>query len=173
VTALGLGVWLIGVTALAALAATSRGRTWGILSVLASAIGVALLGPVVGVAGLARPAITRTARGVENDQNIASAANRMQSALLDNTTGRFLLMGGTVMLALGAIAVVGTILGSRVLQRHDGWLIAVGVIIAIVAGFMAWSFLLTIAAMVTLAGTLGLAYTASRIAPDGTPPPAY
>jgi hypothetical protein len=97
----------------------------------------------------------------------------MQSALLDHAVGRFLLIGGSVMLALGAVAVVGTILGSRVLQRHDGWLIAAGVVIAIVAAAMTWSFLLTIAAMVILAGVLGLAYTASRIAPDGTPPPAY
>lgn len=173
VTALALALWMIGVMALAALAATSRGRTWGMLAVVASAFGVALLGPVVGAAGLGRPAIARAANEVRNDTNIAAAANRMQSALLDHAVGRFLLIGGSVMLAVGAVAVVGTVLGSRVLQRHDGWLIAAGVVIAIVAAAMTWSFLLTIAAMVILAGVLGLAYTASRIAPDGTPPPAY
>lgn len=173
VTTLGLGLWLLGVVALAALVATSRARGWAIVAVVASALGVALVGPLIGVSGLARPAVTRTAQGVENDPNIADAAARMQQGMLDHAAGRWLIFAGGVLLALGALAVVFTILGSRVLQRHDAWLMLVGVGLAIVAASLAWDFLFTLGAMVVLAATLGLAYTASRIAPDGTPPPAY
>jgi hypothetical protein len=173
VTTLGLGLWLGGVVALAALTAATRVRRWGMVAVLASALGVALLGPVVGVDGFARPAIARTARGISDDPNIGGAAGRMQHAMLSNAAGRWLIVGGGLLLAIGAVAVVVTILGSRVLQRHDGWLMLIGVGLALAAGYLAWGFLFTLAAMVMLAGALGLAYTASRIAPDGTPPPAY
>ncbi|HEY7226490.1 MAG TPA: hypothetical protein VH561_23190 [Micromonosporaceae bacterium] len=173
VTALGLGLWLVGVAALAALAATSRVRQWGSMAVVASALGVAMLGPVVGAVGFGRPAIHRTALSVENDPNIAGAAGQMQQSLLSNAAARWLLVAGVVLLAIGVVAVAVTILGSRVLQRHDGWLMLIGIGIAIVAAFLSWNFLLPLAAMVMLAGALGLAYTVSRIAPDGTPPPAY
>jgi hypothetical protein len=173
VTALGLGLWLLGVTALAALVASSPVRPWGFVAVISSSLGVALLAPVVGVVGLARPAIARTASQVENDPNIAGIAARMQEQLLDHTVGRLLLVGGGVLVVLGAVAVVATILGSRVLMRHDGWLVLLGVMLAILAASLGWAFLFTLGAMVMLAGALGLAYTVSRIAPDGTPPPAY
>ena len=84
-----------------------------------------------------------------------------------------MLVLGAALLAIGAIAVAGTILGSRVLQRHDAWLMLMGIGIAIAAAYLSWPFLFTLAAMVALAGGLGLAYTVSRIGPDGTPPPAY
>src|SRR5262249_7039853 len=150
VTTLGLGLWLVGVIALAALAATTRVRWWGIVGVVASALGVALLGPVVGITGLARPAIRRTAQAVQDDPNIGSTAARMQQSLLENSVGRWLILAGGALLAIGALAVVGTILGSRVLQRHDGWLMVAGVGLAIAAAALAWEFLFTVAAMVVL-----------------------
>lgn len=173
VTALGLGLWLVGVVALAALAAATRVRPWGYVAVVASALGVALLAPAVGIVGLARPAISRTASAIQGDERIGGIAGEMQTRLLDHTVGRWLVVGGGVLLALGALAVAGAILGSRVLQRHDGWLVLLGIGIAIVAAYLSWEFLFVLAAMVILAGALGLAYTVSRIAPDGTAPPAY
>ena len=173
VTVLGLGLWLIGVAALAALVASSAMRRWSWAAVIASCLGVALLAPVVGVVGFARPAISRSAQAVENDTAIAAAADRMQDGLVGSAAARGMLVLGAALLAIGAIAVAGTILGSRVLQRHDAWLMLMGIGIAIAAAYLSWPFLFTLAAMVALAGGLGLAYTVSRIAPDGTPPPAY
>lgn len=172
VTALGLGLWLLGVIALAALAMNSRVRYWGFAAVIASTLGVALFAPVVGAVGLGRPAISRAATATD-DARIADLAAQMQGRLLDHTVGRSLVIAGGVLLLLGAIAVAGLILGSRVLQRHDGWLVLLGVAIAIVATFLSWEFLFVLAAMAALAGALGLAYTVSRIAPDGTAPSAY
>jgi hypothetical protein len=173
VTSLGLGLWLVGVVALAALVANSRVRRWGYVAVIASSLGVALIGPVIGVAGLARPAISRTANASPDDGRIAGLADEMHARLLDNTVGRWLVVGGGVLLIIGALAVAGAILGSRVLQRHDGWLVLIGLGIAVLAAYLSWGFLFVLAAMVILAGALGLAYTVSRIAPDGTAPPAY
>ena len=97
----------------------------------------------------------------------------MHSRVLDHTTGRVLLAGGAILLAVGALALAFAVLGSRVLNRTDAWLIMLATVVAGVAAYLSWEFLLTLAAMVMLAATLGLAFTASRIAPDGTAPPAY
>jgi len=167
-TSFGLGLWVIGVMALAALVAPTTARRWAWPAVAVSALGVALLAPAVGVTGLARPAIRRTAAGVANDGQISTAAGQMQSQLLDNTTGRFLIVAGSALLLLGAVALAATILRSRVLTQHDAWLVLLGVAIAIAAAYASLQFLFVIAALFLLAGTLGLAYTASRIAPDGT-----
>jgi hypothetical protein len=172
VTALGLGLWLVGVVGLAALSAYTRVRPWGYVAVVASALGVALLAPVVGAVGLARPAITRVVVAAD-DARIAEAGADIHARLLDHAVGRWLLVGGGVLLAVGAFAVAGAILGSRVLQRHDGWLVLLGLGIAILGAYLSWEFLLVLAAMVILAGALGLAYTVSRLTPDGGPPPAY
>jgi hypothetical protein len=172
VTALGLGLWLIGVVGLAALSVYTRVRPWGYVAVAASALGVALLAPLVGAVGLARPAITRAVVATD-DARIAEVGDDIHARLLDHAVGRSLLVGGGVLLAVGAFAVAGCILGSRVLQRHDGWLVLLGLGIAVLAVFLSWEFLLVLAGMVILAGTLGLAYTVSRLTPDGGPPPAY
>jgi hypothetical protein len=173
ITTLGLGLWLIGVVALAALVANTRVRPWGYVAVVASALGLALLAPAIGITGLARPAITRTARQAPDDGRIAGLASEMQSRLLDNGPGRWLVIGGTVLLIIGGLAVVGTILSSRALQRHDGWLVMSGLAIAVIAALLSWEFLFVLAAMVVLAGALGLAYTVSRLTPDGSPPRSY
>jgi len=172
VTSLGLGLWLIGVVGLAALSAYTRVRRWGYVAVAASALGVALLAPLVGAVGLARPAITRVVVAAD-DARIAEVGDDMHARLLDHAVGRGLLVSGGVLLAVGAFAVAGAILGSRALQRHDGWLVLLGLGIAVLAVFLSWEFLLVLAGMVILAGTLGLAYTVSRLTPDGNPPPAY
>jgi hypothetical protein len=172
VTALGLGLWLIGVVGLAALSAYTRVRPWGYVAVAASALGVALLAPVVGAVGLARPAITRTVAATD-DARIAEIGADIHARLLDHAVGRGLVTSGGVLLAIGAFAVAGAIIGSRVLQRHDGWLVMLGLGIAVLAVALSWEFLLVLSGMVILAGTLGLSYTVSRLTPDGGPPPAY
>jgi len=172
VTSLGLGLWLVGVVGLAALAANSRVRLWGYVAVVASALGVALLAPVVGAVGLARPAISRAVVAAD-DARVAEVGADIHTRLLDHAVGRWLVVGGGVLLAIGVFAVAGAILGSRVLQRYDGWLVLLGLGVAVMAAYLSWEFLLVLAGMVILAGTLGLAYTVSRLAPDGSPPPAY
>jgi hypothetical protein len=168
VTLAGLGLWLTGVTGLAALVASTPVRAWGFVAVTFSIAGTVLLAPVIGVLGLARPAVSRTADAIGAD-----AAGRMQAQLLDGTVGRWLIVGGAALLAVGAIAVAGAILGARALNRLDGWLVAAAITVAVVAAYLSWEFLLTLAAMVMLAATLGLAWTVSRISPDGEAPPAY
>jgi hypothetical protein len=173
VTAVGLALWVGGVCALSALVAAMPARPWGLVAVVASILGMGMLTPVVGAVGFARPAISRAANAVENDPAIADAAASMQAQVLDHTAGRALLAGGAILLAIGAIAMAFAVLGSRVLNRTDAWLIMLATLVAGVAAYLSWEFLLTLAAMVMLAATLGLAFTASRIAPDGTAPPAY
>ncbi len=168
VTLVGLGLWLTGVMGLAALVAATPVRAWGFVAVTFTIAGTVFLAPVIGVLGLARPAISRTADSIGAD-----AAGRMQAQLLDGTVGRWLIVGGAALLAVGAIAVAGAILGARVLNRLDGWLVAAAITVAVVAAYLSWEFLLTLAAMVMLAATLGLAWTVSRISPDGDAPPAY
>jgi hypothetical protein len=172
-TAAGLGLWVAGVVALSALVASMPVRPWGLAATLSSIVGMALLAPVVGAVGFGRPAISRAASAVENDPAIEQASASMQTQVLGHTAGRSLLIAGAILLGLGAVAMAFAVLGSRVLNRTDAWLIMLGVALAGVAAYLSWEFLLTLAAMVMLAATLGLAFTASRIAPDGTAPPAY
>ncbi len=159
----GLGLWLVGVIALAALAAATPLRPWGIVAVAATIGGTVLVAPVLGVLGLARPAVVRTAAVIGADP-----AGSLQAQFLDGTVGRWLVIVGFALLGLGAIAVAGTILGSRVLNRMDGWLVLGSIAVAALAAYLSWEFLLTLAAMVMLAATLGLAWTVSRLSPDGS-----
>jgi hypothetical protein len=159
---LGLGLWLAGVVALAALVAATGLRPWGIVAVLATIAGTVFVAPVLGVIGLARPAVLRTAEVIGADP-----AGSLQAQFLDGAVGRWLIVCGFALLGLGAIAVAGTILGSRVLNRIDGWLVLGAVTVAALAAYLSWEFLLTLAAMVMLAATLGLAWTVSRLSPDG------
>jgi hypothetical protein len=170
ITTLGLGLWLIGVFALAALVAATRARPWAYLAAVTSALGVAFLGPAVGITGLARPAISSTAAANQNDPQVGAVAGQMQSRLLDNATGRWLVVGGGVLLIVAVVAVAGTILASRALTQHDGWLVLLGTGLAVVAALISFEILFVLAAMFTLAGVLGLSYTAARIAPDAAPP---
>jgi hypothetical protein len=162
VSLFGLGLWLAGVVGLAALMAATALRTWGAVAVIATIAGTVLVAPVLGVLGLARPAVVRAA-----DVIGAQPAGGLQSQFLDGTVGRWLVIVGFALLALGAIATAGAILGSRVLNRIDGWLVLGSIAVAVVAAYLSWEFLLTLAAMVMLAATLGLAWTVSRLSADG------
>jgi Amt family ammonium transporter len=162
VSLLGLGLWLAGVVGLAALVASTTVRPWGIVAVLATIAGTVFVAPVLGVIGLARPAALRTA-----DVIGAEPAGSLQAQFLDGHVGRWLAVGGFALLGIGAIAASGAILGSRVLNRIDGWLMLVAIAIAAGGAYLSWEFMLTLAAMVMLAATLGLAWTVSRLSPDG------
>lgn len=162
VTLLGLGLWLAGVVGLAALVASTAVRPWGMVAVLATIAGTVLVAPVLGVIGLARPAALRTA-----DLIGAASAGSLQAQFLDGHVGRWLAVGGFALLGIGAVAAAGAMLGSRVLNRIDGWLVLIAVAIAAGGAYLSWEFMLTLAAMVMLAATLGLAWTVSRLSPDG------
>jgi hypothetical protein len=169
-TVLGLGLWLAGVVAVAALVAATPMRVWGFAAVLTTIGGVVLLAPVAGIVGLARPAIHRVAVGIEGDATVAGTADAMQAQLLGHPVGQFLMVGGAALLAAGAFAVSGAVLGSRGFSRVDGWLVVLAAAMAAGAAFLGWGFVVTLATMVALAGTLGLAFTISRTAVDGTEP---
>jgi hypothetical protein len=161
-TLLGLGLWLAGVIGLAALVASTALRMWGTVAALATIAGTVLAAPALGVIGLARPAVSRAAYEIGADP-----AGEIQGHLLDGSVGRWLVIGGFVLLAVGAIAAAGAILGSRVLSRIDGWLVVGAIAVAAIGAYLSWEFLLTLAAMVMLAATLGLAWTVSRLGAEG------
>jgi hypothetical protein len=162
VTAVGFGLWLIGLTAVAALLATTPGRIWSAVAVVGAMAGTALLLPVVGVIGLARPAVSRTTGLIGAD-----AAQGLQAQLLDGTVSRWLAIGGAALLGVGALALAGAILASDVLNRLDGWFVLIAVGVATAGAYLSWEFLLTVAGMVLLAASLGIAWNASRLTADG------
>jgi hypothetical protein len=162
ITALGCGLWLIGLTGISALLATSPGRIWSAVAVIASIVGATLLLPVIGVIGLARPAVGRTSGLIGTD-----AAQSLQAQFLDGTVGRWLTIGGGTLLGVGAVALAGAILAADVLNRLDGWFVLIGVGVAAAGAYLSWEFLLTIAGMAFLAAALGVAWNASRLTADG------
>jgi hypothetical protein len=162
VTLAGLGLWLFGVIGMTALFAATPGRPWSVAAMVSTLVAMVLLLPVVGVVGLARPAVTRTARSIGGD-----AARDLEARFLDGSVARSLAFGGLVLLGVGVLALGLALLASEVMNRLDGWLMGAGVAVAAIAGFVSWDFLLALAAMVFLAATLGVAWTASRLTPDG------
>ena len=76
-------------------------------------------------------------------------------------------MGGLILLSVGWLAFGCAVLASGVLNRVDGYLVLCAVAIGVLAAYLSWQFLITVAAMVLLAAGLGLAWTASRLTPDG------
>jgi hypothetical protein len=162
ITALGFALWLIGLTGLSALLATSPGRIWSAVAVIASIAGATLLLPVIGVIGLARPAVGRTSALIGSD-----AAQSLQAQFLDGTVGRWLTICGAALLGVGGLALAGAILAADVLNRLDGWFVLIGVGVAFAGAYLSWEFLLTIAGMALLAAALGVAWNASRLTADG------
>lgn len=162
VTGAGFALWLIGLTAVAALLASTPGRIWSAVAVIASVAGAALMLPVVGVIGLARPAVSRTTGLIGAD-----AAQSLQAQFLDGSVSRWLAIGGAALLAVGALALAGAILAADLLNRLDGWFVLIAVAVAITGAYLSWEFLLTVAGMVLLAASLGVAWNASRLTADG------
>jgi hypothetical protein len=161
IAALGLG--LLGVLAVGALLAATPGRRWAVLGGAATLAGTTLLAPVLGVVALARPAVTNASAQLGDEA--ARAVN-----LIDGRVARWLLVGGLALLVVGVSATGVAVVASGVLAPFDGYLLIGGVAVAVFAAWASLQFVLVIAAMVLLAGALGLAWTASRITPDGRGP---
>jgi hypothetical protein len=125
-----------------------------------------LLSPVLGLVAVARPSVTRMRLG---NQINGPAAATLDDRFFDGTIGRWLGVGGFALLAMGWLAMGFGVLASNVLNRADGFLVLVGIGVAVIAA-LSWHFLLVIAAMIMLASALGLSWTASRLTPDGGAP---
>jgi hypothetical protein len=74
---------------------------------------------------------------------------------------------GLVLIAVAGLALGCGVLATRTMNRADGWLILVAVALAVAGAYVGWQFLLVLAGMALLAASLGIAWTASRLTPDG------
>lgn len=163
----GLWLTLLGAIGLAALLATTAVRRWSLASVILLFSGTILLGPVLGLAAVARPEVARLRAANEIAPN---AAETLEGGWVDGSLGRWLAVGGFVLLAFGWFALGCGVLGSGVLNRVDGFLVLLAVAVGVAAAYLSWEFLLVIASMIVLAAGLGIAWTASRVTPEGTAP---
>ena len=76
-----------------------------------------------------------------------------------------------VQLAVRAALALGcAVLACGVLKRADGYGLLAAVGVAVLAAYLSWPFLLVVAAMIALAAGLGIAWSAVRLAPDGSSP---
>ncbi len=165
VTVCGLVLAVVGVVALTALLSVTRGR-WPALAALTMVLtGSLLLAPMLGLIALGRSAATRMEQRIGPE-----AAAELNSRFFDHMVGRWLGLGGLVLLGLGWLAMAAAVLVSRVLSRVDGYLLLCAVAIAGAAAYLSWQFLVTVAAMVLLAAGLGLSWTAFKLGPDGRAP---
>jgi hypothetical protein len=165
-TVFGLLFALVGVLALTALMSASPGRMWAMLGLGTSLAGTVLLVPVLGVMGLARPAVTRL-----NAQLGPQVAAQLESRFFGGAVSRWLGVGGLVLLSVGCLALGCAVLASRLLNRIDGFMLFGVVGVSIAAAYAHWQFLVVIAAMLLLAAGLGLAFTAARLTQDGAAVP--
>jgi len=168
VTLLGLLFGLLGAVSLTALLAATTGRRWALIALLFVAAGTVFFAPVVGLVGLARPSVTSIAGQISRD-----AATNLEAAFFDGSVGRWLGIGGLVLLAAGWLALGCAVIASGVLHRVDGWLVLVAVAVAVGAAYLSWQVVFVIGSMLLLAAGLGLAWSASRLTLDGRSPDDY
>jgi hypothetical protein len=159
-TLFALVLALVGVIALAALLSLTPGGGWALSAVVLVLPGTVLLAAMLGVVGVARPVASRLGQ-----------SGRVEPRLFDGAVTRWLGVGGFVLLAAGWLCLAIAVLAAGVLNRIDGWLLAGAVGVATIAAYAHLQFLIVIATMLALAASLGLAFTASRLNPDGVPPP--
>jgi Amt family ammonium transporter len=162
VTVFGLILGLAGVLAMTALLSATPGRSWSVGALVLVLTGTVLLAPVLGVLALARPSVTRLAGRLGPD-----TAADLDNRFLDNAVSRWLGVGGLALLAAGWLSFGCAVLASGVLSRVDGYLVLCAVTVAVLAAYVSWQFLITVAAVILLAAGLGLAWTAYRLRPDG------
>ena len=159
---LGLGLWLAGVVGLAALAASTAVRPWGLVAVVATIAGTVLVAPVLGSSGWPARPCCRTAEVIG-----AEPAGSLQAQFLDGRwAGGWSVVGFALLGARrdrggrGDPRVAGAQPGRRLAGAARGR--GRGRRGVPVLGVHA-----DLAAMVMLAATLGLAWTVSRLSPDG------
>lgn len=157
VTLAGLILGVIGTVSLMTLLAATPGRRWSMIGMVATVVGAMLLAPVLGVIGLARPAVTNASA------RIPAVAGSLHANLIDGTVARWLTVGGLTLLAVGLALTGIAVLASQVMTRVDGYLILLATALASVAAWGGWQVLLVIAGMILLAAGLGVAWTAARL----------
>jgi hypothetical protein len=165
ITLISLALILVGGVALAGLLGATPGRYPAAGALVAMLVGTVVFVPVVGLVGVARPAIARLPAQIR-----PAVAGSLDGRLVDGAVVRWLGVGGLVLLGTGWFVMGCAVLWSGVLNRVDGVLLLLGVVVAVGAGYLSWQFLLVIAAMIMVAAGLGLAWTAWRLAPDGQLP---
>jgi hypothetical protein len=165
VTVAGLVLALVAALGVSAVLANTRGRVLSLVGLLMSLAGTVLVAPILGVVALARTAVSRTGAEIGTANGAA-----LDARLFDNAPTRVLGLGGTALLGGGWVAVGLGVLVCRTFKRLDGSLLLAAVAVAVVASYLAWQFLLVVAAMVLLAAGLGLSWNAVRLTPEGTAP---
>jgi Amt family ammonium transporter len=150
-TAFGLALGLIGLTALAVLLVPTPGRGWGLAGLVTAVFGTVLVAPVLGVVGLARPAVGRLGDPV---------AAAFDADLGAGPVLRWLGIGGLLLLSVAWTLIALAVIGSTVFNRVDGYLILGAVGVGLISVFL--PTLLALAALILLAAGIGIAWTATR-----------
>lgn len=156
-TLAGLTLLVMGVVSVAALLVATPAGRWAVGATIGVVSGSILLAPVLGLVGLARPA----------GAQLGELGAGLEQRLFESAVSRWLGVGGLILLAVGGLALGCAILAAGVLNTGDGWLVLGAVALAVGSAYTGWEFLLVIAALCLLAASLGLAWTASRLTPDG------
>jgi hypothetical protein len=162
VDVVGLVLTLVAFMGLAALFAPTPARRWSLVGLYAMVCGAIFIAPVLGLLGVARPSLTRETKAIG-----ANTAANLRNALFDATVSRWLGVCGLVLAAVAWFALGCAVMASGLFNRNDGFLFLGADAIAVAGAYVSWQFLLVIAAMVALAASLGVAWTATRLAADG------
>jgi len=135
---------LVGGVALTALLGGTPGRRWAAVALVLMLAGTVLFVPVLGLIAVARGA--------------AGDADGLARTLASGGLG--LLGSGWVLMGCGVLV-------ARILNRADGVLLVLAVGVAMASAYLSWQFLFVVAAMIMVAGGLGLSWSAWRLTPDG------
>jgi len=138
---LALAAGLLGVIALTGLLIVTKARRWALVALLVTIAGVVTLGPVAGLVAVGKR------DGLD--------AGALVLGIAAVTLG-----------VLGLVALGAAVLASGVLNGSDGVLLMAGAGVAVLAALVGQSVLQVIAAMLLLAGGLGIAWTGSRLTAD-------
>jgi len=150
---------LVGAVGLAALLGGTPGRRFSAGALVFLLAGTVVFVPVLGLIGVAGPALARI-----------PTSTGAAGYIFDSTAARLLGEGGLTLLGVGWVVMGVAVLGARILNRVDGLLLVLAVCVAVASEYLSWQFLFVVAAMIMVAGGLGLAWSAWRLTPDGRLP---
>ena len=137
---------LLGVIGLTGLLVVTKARGWALVALLVLIAGAVTLGPVAGSVAVGDGA------GLDAWASVLGFA-------------------AVALAVLGLVALGAAVLASGVLNGSDGVLLIAGAGVAALAAVVGQSVLQVIAAMLLLAGGLGIAWTGSRLTAEGQPAP--